>query len=137
MAAPQPAEVVQSVYAAFGSGDVDRILEACAEPCDWRFVTAAAIPYGGARRSRRDIGEFFAQVAAAEDIAAFEPREVIASGAHVTVLGWERCTPKQGTALRDRVGPRLDGARRQGGALPRLLRFGGRARSAALSADRE
>lgn len=97
MAAPQPAEVVQSVYAAFGSGDVDRILEACAEPCDWRFVTAAAIPYGGARRSRRDIGEFFAQVAAAEDIAAFEPREVIASGAHVTVLGWERCTPKQGT----------------------------------------
>ena len=38
--------------------------------------------------------DFFAKVAELDHLHEFEPREFIAAGDHVTVLGWERTTPK-------------------------------------------
>jgi ketosteroid isomerase-like protein len=36
------------------------------------------------------VARWFGSIAAADDIKAFEPRELIAAGDHVTVLGFER-----------------------------------------------
>ncbi|HSV47771.1 MAG TPA: nuclear transport factor 2 family protein [Ramlibacter sp.] len=85
-----PLEVVQAAYAAFGSGDVESILKLVADDVDWKFYGAKGLPYTGAFRTKGDVATWFASVAQADDIQAFEPREFIVGGDHVTVLGWER-----------------------------------------------
>lgn len=87
-------ETVQDLYAAFGAGDIEKILTCCADPIDWHFVGPAKLGYTGRRRTRAELLDFFAKVAAMDDIHAFEPREMIAAGEHVTVIGWERTTAK-------------------------------------------
>jgi len=87
-----PTAVVQQAYEAFGRQDVPAILKLVAEEVDWEFVGPASLAYAGRRRNHKEVGEFFAAVARADDIHAFEPREFIAAGDHVTVLGWESAT---------------------------------------------
>jgi ketosteroid isomerase-like protein len=88
------ATVVHQVYQAFGRGDVPSLLDLIGDPVDWEFVGSPGLPYAGPRRSRAEVGEFFAAVSSADEIHAFEPREFIDAGEHVTVLGWERTTAR-------------------------------------------
>jgi ketosteroid isomerase-like protein len=84
--------VVQQVYQAFGSGDVPGLLKLIADEVDWEFVGSPKLPYAGRRRTQNEVADFFAAIPRADAIHAFEPREFIESGEHVTVLGWERST---------------------------------------------
>jgi len=84
--------IVQQAYEAFGRKDVPSMLDLVAEEVDWEFVGSAALPYAGRRGNRKEVGDFFAAIPRADDIHAFEPREFIEAGEHVTVLGWERST---------------------------------------------
>src|SRR5687768_8432257 len=84
--------VVQQVYEAFGRQDVPAILNLVAEEVDWEFVGPDSLAYAGKRRNRKEVADFFAAVPRADEIHAFEPREFIAAGEHVTVLGWESST---------------------------------------------
>jgi ketosteroid isomerase-like protein len=84
--------IVQQAYEAFGRGDVPAMLELVADEVDWEFVGPASLPYAGRRRNRSEVGKFFADIPRADDLQAFEPREFIEGGEHVTVLGWERAT---------------------------------------------
>jgi hypothetical protein len=84
--------VVQQAYEAFGRKDVPAILELVADEVDWEFVGSAGLPYAGRRRNRNEVRDFFAAIPRTDDIHAFEPREFIEAGEHVTVLGWERAT---------------------------------------------
>ena len=84
--------VVQQAYEAFGRRDVPAILNLVAEEVDWEFVGPASLPYTGRRRNHKEVAAFFADIPRADDIHAFEPREFIAAGEHVTVLGWESST---------------------------------------------
>ena len=81
--------VVQQAYEAFGRQDVPAILKLVAEDVDWEFVGPASLAYAGKRRNHKEVADFFAAVARAVEIQAFEQREFIAAGEHVTVLGWE------------------------------------------------
>ena len=81
--------VVQQAYEAFGRQDVPAILKLVAEDVDWEFVGPASLAYAGKRRNHKEVADFFAAVARADEIHSFEPREFIAAGEHVTVLGWE------------------------------------------------
>ena len=85
-------EIVKQAYAAFGQGDVDGILKVVADEVDWEFVGSPQLAYAGRRRNRQQVREFFGDVARADDIQAFEPREFIDAGQQVTVLGWEKST---------------------------------------------
>lgn len=87
-----PVSVVKDAYAAFSRGDVPGILKVVADDVDWELIAPAGLPYAGRRRNHADVSAFFAQVAAADAIEAFEPHEFIEAGDHVTVLGWERAT---------------------------------------------
>lgn len=84
--------VVQQAYEAFGRGDVPAILSLVADEVDWEFVASANLAYAGWRRNREEVAEFFADIRRADDIHAFEPREFIEAGEHVTVLGWGKST---------------------------------------------
>ena len=85
-------EVVQRAYEAFGRRDVPAILELVADRVDWECVVPSGVAYGGRRRTREEVGQFFADIPKSDDIHVFEPREYLEAGDHVTVLGWERST---------------------------------------------
>lgn len=87
--------VVQQIYEAFGRGDVPALLAYLADTVDWEFVGSSKLPYAGRRKDRQGVADFFAAVAKTDDIHAFEPREFLESGDHVTVLGWERSTARE------------------------------------------
>lgn len=86
------ATIVRKAYEAFGRKDVPAILELIADDVDWEFVGSASLPYAGCRRNRNEVRDFFAAIPRTDDIHAFEPREFIEAGDHVTVLGWESAT---------------------------------------------
>ena len=84
--------VVKQAYEAFGRKDIPALLELVADSVDWEFVGSSGLPYARRRRNRKEVGEFFGDIPRADDIQAFEPREFIEAGEHVTVLGWESST---------------------------------------------
>lgn len=86
---PTPLEIVQQAYVAFGRGDIPGLMEFVASDIDWECVVPASLPYAGRRGNREQVAAFFAAIPQADDIRVFEPREFIAAGEHVTVLGWE------------------------------------------------
>ncbi|HEX7891270.1 MAG TPA: nuclear transport factor 2 family protein [Ramlibacter sp.] len=85
-----PLEVVRAAYAAFGAGNIPAILDLVSEDIDWTFRGAKGLPYTGNFRGRNAVEKWFASVAQADEIQAFEPREFLVGGENVTVLGWER-----------------------------------------------
>ena len=84
--------VVQKAYEAFGRGDVPAILNLVADQVDWELVAPKSLAYAGKRKNKKEVGDFFADIPRTDDIHAFEPREFIAAGDQVTVLGWESST---------------------------------------------
>jgi ketosteroid isomerase-like protein len=85
-------DVVQQVYAAFGRGDITAIVKVVANEVDWECIAPTALPYAGRRRTPEEVTKFFEALPQADEIHAFEPREFIEGGEHVTVLGWEKTT---------------------------------------------
>lgn len=85
-------EVVQDAYAAFGSGDMPRLLSMLDEKVDWECMVPGHIAYSGRRIGVEAVQKWFEQLPTADRIEAFEPREFIDGGEHVTVLGWEKTT---------------------------------------------
>ena len=86
--------IVKQAYEGFGRGDVPAILNLVADEVDWEFVGSKNLPYAGRRKNHKEVADFFAAVARADDIHVFEPREFIEASEHVTVLGWENSTAR-------------------------------------------
>jgi ketosteroid isomerase-like protein len=91
-----PVAVVENLYRAFGRGDVDAIVASMAPTFDWRFIGGRAAPYSGRFTTPAELRRFFAAVGEHDEILTFEPREILAQGNHVTVLGWERTRSRPG-----------------------------------------
>lgn len=85
-----PSSVAQTLYAAFGRGDVAAVLELLSDDIQWQFIGDRRAGYAGQVRGKAAVAEWFAKVARADDIQAFKPREFLVGAEHVTVLGWER-----------------------------------------------
>jgi ketosteroid isomerase-like protein len=95
-----PLAIVQEVYQAFGRGDIPALLDLLADEVDWKVVGSPRIPYSGLRRNAQEVARFFEEVAQADDIHVFEPREFIDAGESVVVLGFERSTARvEGTTF--------------------------------------
>lgn len=86
--------VVQQAYEAFRRQDISALLELIGEEVDWDFIGPSNLPYTGRRRNQQQMLDFFAAVQQAEEFHAFEPREFIEAGEHVTVLGWLSATTR-------------------------------------------
>jgi len=80
-------QVVQDAYNRFATGDIPGLLANCAEDVDWVTPEIENASFGGTRRGHREVGEFFAGMAAEEEVLKFEPLEFIAQGDRVVVLG--------------------------------------------------
>ena len=83
-------EVVQGTYEAVGSGDISALLDLLTDDVEWTFQGPSAIPFAGTRRGREGVAEFFSLVGGNLEFERFEPREFVAQGDTVVVLGFER-----------------------------------------------
>ena len=90
MSASVPLQTVQAIYAAFGRGDIPALLEQLHADVNWRFIGDAAAPYSRRVQGHEGVMGWFGDIAKADQIQAFEPREFLVGSDHVTVIGWER-----------------------------------------------
>jgi ketosteroid isomerase-like protein len=90
MPSTSPLQTVQAAYAAFGSGDLPGLLAHLQPDVQWKFIGDSRAPYTGEVRGHEQVAHWFGDVAKADGIQAFEPREFLAGPDHVTVIGWER-----------------------------------------------
>jgi ketosteroid isomerase-like protein len=84
------AEVVQGTYEAVGRGDIPALLDLLTDDVQWTFQGPSTIPFAGTRRGREGVAEFFSLVGENLEFQEFEPREFVAQGNTVVVLGFER-----------------------------------------------
>lgn len=91
---PTPLEIVQSIYAAFGKGDIPALLGTLADDIEWTFPGPKQIPFAGVKKGRAQVQEFFAQVMGSVDILEFQPLQFVAQGDTVVVLGREKVKVK-------------------------------------------
>ena len=82
-----PADVVKSVYAAFGRGDLPAVVAACAEDVDWRCHAPSSVPFAGTFAGREGVNAFFGKLLASMRFSAFEPKTFLTDADTVVVLG--------------------------------------------------
>jgi ketosteroid isomerase-like protein len=86
MSANENIQIAQKTYADFGRGDIAAVLNAVDENVEW-VTPDIGQASGGTYRGRAEVAKFFQQVGETWEFRAFEPREYIASGDQVAVLG--------------------------------------------------
>jgi len=87
---------VQSLYAAFGRGDIATILAALTPDADWHVIGRPEdYPTIGRRKGPAGVQEFFRLVAELQQTDAFEPREFYVSGDKMFVMGHYAWTIKK------------------------------------------
>ncbi len=86
----QNVAVVQGTYAAVGRGDIPALLGLLTDDVEWTLQGPAVIPFARTRHGREAVAEFFAQVGETIEFLQFEPRDFVAQGDTVVVLGYER-----------------------------------------------
>lgn len=88
--------IVQSLYAAFGRGDINALLEGCLPDVDWVSGGGKGdFPVFGPRKGRAGVQEFFGTVAGTLEFDAFAPHEFYADRDKVFVLGYYSATIKK------------------------------------------
>ena len=90
MSEEQNQRIVREVYEAFGRGDVPSMLGALSEDIDWRIDGPETVPYFGQHNGHGGVVEFLTKLGTNVEMERFEPREFIARGDKVIVLGGER-----------------------------------------------
>ena len=85
---------VKDAYGAFQRGDIKAILALLDDAVDWHGVkgTEGVAPHAGQRHGKAAVEQFFGQVAASTQFTRFEPREFIAQGDAVAVVGYYEAT---------------------------------------------
>jgi uncharacterized protein len=89
MSAQQNVEIVKEGYAAFGRGDIQGLLPLFAEDIEW-IVPGEGLPLAGTYRGREGVAGFFQKISEMVEISFFEPREFVAQGDRVLVVGFDR-----------------------------------------------
>ena len=82
-------DVIRQGYGAFGRGDINALLELFDEQINWVTPGPPELATSGRRTGRQEVAEFFASVNKVFDIQRFQPKEFIAQGDRVVVLGDE------------------------------------------------
>lgn len=87
MTGPQTLDVVQQIYAAFGRGDIDGIVNLLDPQVTWMTPGPPDMPSAGTRRGHAAVREFFDTLMKMVDISDFVPSNFLAQGNTVAVLG--------------------------------------------------
>jgi uncharacterized protein len=82
-------DVVREAYEAVGRGDIPVLLDLLTDDVEWTLQGPSVIPFAGTRRGREGVVEFFSLLGETVEFQQFEPREFVAQGDTVVVLGFE------------------------------------------------
>ncbi len=85
-------EIIRACYEKFGRGDISGLLEHLSDDIDLTAPEIENAPHGGIWHGRKAVEKFFELVNEAEEITDYEPREYIAKGDRVVVLGRSTAT---------------------------------------------
>jgi ketosteroid isomerase-like protein len=87
---------VRTVYDAFGRGDIQTILDACAPNIQWHSGGVREdFAAFGARTGLDGVKSFFKDVSENNQFSLFEPRDFVASGDKVVAIGHYTMTQKK------------------------------------------
>jgi ketosteroid isomerase-like protein len=80
--------LVQSLYAAFGRGEIATIVAAVTPDIEWRLNGSRSDhPLLGTWKGTKGVQAFFDELAKLQDFSEFSPREFLSAGDRVFVLG--------------------------------------------------
>jgi ketosteroid isomerase-like protein len=80
--------LIQSLYAAFGRGEISTIVAAVAPDIEWRLNGSRSDhPLLGTWNGSKGVQAFFDELARIQDFSEFSPREFLFAGDRVFVLG--------------------------------------------------
>lgn len=80
-------QTIKKAYEAFGRGDIQTILSLLTDDVEWTLPGPSEVPYAGKRHGHAGTAEFFRLLAQADEVLTFEPRDFLAQGDLVVVLG--------------------------------------------------
>ena len=86
--------VVQQLYADFGEGNVEGILNVLTEDVSWKEPPAGKSPLAGTWTGHEGVANFFRTVDEVTETEDFQPQEYIAQEDKVVVLGYYRFRAK-------------------------------------------
>lgn len=90
MSARDSVKIVKRGYEAFQKGDIETLLALLTDDVEWETLAVEGVPWAGPRRGKADVRDFFGVLAEHEEMLGFEPREFIAQGEKVAVVGHYR-----------------------------------------------
>jgi ketosteroid isomerase-like protein len=79
--------VIQSLYQAFGAADLPGLLSHVAEDVVWEVPEIPGVAASGKFHGHDGVARFFSELAADEDLSAFEPGQFLTGEGTVAVLG--------------------------------------------------
>lgn len=83
----QNVQLVRQAYDAFGRGDIPGLLALLDDKIEWLTPGPADLPTAGARRGHAAVAEFFQTLSAVIEMQQFAPKDFIAQGDRVVVVG--------------------------------------------------
>ena len=74
-------KTIQTVYEAFGRGDLPTILDAFTDDVDWASsVSSTEVPWWGVRHGKEEVTDFFVQLAGATGVLEFTTLRLLTCG---------------------------------------------------------
>jgi uncharacterized protein len=92
MSTQQNVQIVKDGFAAYGRGDMQGLLALFAEDIEW--IVPGEGPLAGTYRGHAGVAGFIQKISEMLEVSLFEPREFVAEGDRVLVVGFERETVK-------------------------------------------
>jgi ketosteroid isomerase-like protein len=89
MSTAESLQLVKDGYAAFGRGDLPGLLSLLTDDVVWD-IPGEGLPMAGSYRGHDGAASFFEKLRQEADVLDFQPREFLADGDRVLVVGWER-----------------------------------------------
>jgi ketosteroid isomerase-like protein len=87
MSSDDKVKTIQSVYEAFGRGDIPTVLDALTDDVDWASEAASTeIPWWGVRHGKDEVAAFFTQLGTATEVLEFTPLVMIGEGDDVLTV---------------------------------------------------
>ena len=91
----QNIDLVKQGYACFSTGDIPGLLNLFTDDITWIMPKVDSAFYEVTTNGKQNVGEFFQKLGATEEYTLFEPREFIASGDRVVVVGSSEATVRE------------------------------------------
>lgn len=87
MSAQENKQVAMRGYEMFMKGDIQGVLDICADDVEWTSAELPAVPFAGAFHGKAGVGDFFRKLESSVEFLDFQPQTFIADDDKVAVCG--------------------------------------------------